>query len=217
MLSSLQTPVIKAAYVEQLRRSGSVKHGLLPLVFGLLGVSDRGRGLDLAPWATEVFDVERKCFYLNVSRGEPSLICVSSAKVLGESDGDEGLEQLAAHVYHRALQTVPSLIRAEWENYTNKQYSMAVAGYTAKYFSPLLIEREMARVQEAEQRDTLRDENMAIKLLHSVNEVKATVSSLALPSFPLQGVGLILAHVRSTRLMSSPWRSACACHPSIRL
>ena len=112
------------------------------------------------------------------------LICTSLIKVLGEFEEDEGLEQLAAHVYHRALQTIPSLIRAEWENYTNKQYSMAVAGYTAKYFSPLLIEREMARVQEAEQKDTLRDENMAIKLLHSVNEVKATVRRVTI--FPLR-------------------------------
>ena len=112
------------------------------------------------------------------------LICTSLIKVLGEFEEDEGLEQLAAHVYHRALQTIPSLIRAEWENYTNKRYSMAVAGYTAKYFSPLLIEREMARVQEAEQKDTLRDENMAIKLLHSVNEVKATVRRVTI--FPLR-------------------------------
>lgn len=87
------------------------------------------------------------------------------------------LSRFASYVYFRALQTIPSLIRSDWESYKNKQLSMATANFTSKYFSPILIERELMKVREEETKDSgLRDENMAVKVLPAVGEVRATVS-----------------------------------------
>lgn len=83
---------------------------------------------------------------------------------------------MAAYVLLRGLQVIPSLIRAEWENIKSKQYSMAIANYTSRYFSPVLISAELGMVSSEQGKESLNDENLTIKILSGVNEVKATVS-----------------------------------------
>ena len=53
---------------------------------------------------------------------------------------------------------------------------MATATFTSKYFTPVLAERELERVQTEEAQDALRDDNLTVKVLPNVSEVKATVS-----------------------------------------
>ena len=94
---------------------------------------------------------------------------------LDEQDS-QGLSRLAAHAYYQTLRSVPSLVRSEWESIKSKQMSMSIEAFTSKAFSPLLIELELARVHTEEAKGTLQDEEMSVKILPNVNEVKAVVS-----------------------------------------
>jgi len=169
------TPAIRAAYLEEIRRSDLVPQNFLPLIFHLLQVSDRSRGVDLMPWSVQTFVVED----------------------LHEDDTSSKLHCFAANVYYKALQTIPSLIKAEWESYKNKQLSTAVSTFTARYFSPILIENELESVQKEMSAGLSNDENMVVKVLPSVSEVKATylvdehpmeISIRVPPEFPLAAV-----------------------------
>lgn len=87
------------------------------------------------------------------------------------------LPLLAAYVLYRALQVVPSLIRSEWESIKSKQYSSAIANYVSRNFSPILVAAELDMVRVEQAKDTLNDDNLTIKILAGVNEVKATAST----------------------------------------
>ena len=58
------------------------------------------------------------------------------------------LPVFATFVYYRALQAVPSLIRSWWESCKNRQLSMAVASFTSRHFSPVLIAHELAHLRD---------------------------------------------------------------------
>lgn len=53
---------------------------------------------------------------------------------------------------------------------------MSIETFTSKAFSPLLIDLELSRVHSEEAKGTLQDEEMSVKILPNVNEVKAVVS-----------------------------------------
>lgn len=54
--------------------------------------------------------------------------------------------------------------------------SMSIETFTSRAFSPLLIDLELARVRTEEAKGILQDEEMSVKVLPNVNEVKAVVS-----------------------------------------
>jgi hypothetical protein len=83
---------------------------------------------------------------------------------------------LAAHIYYRALLTVPSIIRAWLDGCRDIQLSSAVVAYTSRYFSPVIIKTELARVKSQEAIAELTDENMVVKVSNNVNEVTAVYS-----------------------------------------
>lgn len=73
LLARPQSPRLRTAYIEQLRDSGLVIDSLLPSLFGLLSLSDRGRAFDLAPWSIDDFHLDRAflpCSPLLSPRGE---------------------------------------------------------------------------------------------------------------------------------------------------
>jgi hypothetical protein len=123
------------------------------------------------------------------------------------------LQLLAAHLYFRALSTVPSIIRTWVGDCKNKQLSSTVTAYTSHHFSPVLIQTELARVKAPESASDLTDENLTIKVSTAVNEVTASYHvddhyleiSLKLPSdWPLHSI-----EVRDKRVAvdETKWRA----------
>jgi hypothetical protein len=51
---------LKNAYIEQLRNLSLVGGSLLPALFSILGVSERGRPFDLSPYSVDEFHLERE-------------------------------------------------------------------------------------------------------------------------------------------------------------
>jgi hypothetical protein len=132
------------------------------------------------------------------------LIAIDAAE---SSTGD--LSLLAAFVLLRGLQVVPSLIRTEWEAIKNKQYSMAISTVISKFFSPTLIQAELSLVRDEQGKGNLTDDNLTIKVLSNVSEVKAIVS------YAIKANNAIGAkNDRSTLLTSSLWSFRSACRPS---
>ena len=95
----------------------------------------------------------------------------------------ENVHVLAAHVYYRALQAIPSLIRTWWMDCKDRQLSTAFSALTSTYFSPVLISAELDTVREStsiasddgrggkSKRAQLEDENVSIKVASAIGEV----------------------------------------------
>jgi len=86
-----------------------------------------------------------------------------------------GLQLLAAHLYYRALLTVPVLIRSWLLDCKDRQLSIAVTSYTSRHFSPILVKTELDRVKGPEGAE-LNDEHMTVKVASTANEVTASYS-----------------------------------------
>lgn len=93
------------------------------------------------------------------------------------ADESPNVAGLCAWVYYRSLQRFPSLLRQAWESVRDKQTSQALAAFTSKTFSPLLIEREMKRVVDRDANGSDDDDKMNVKVLSPVNEIKITVGN----------------------------------------
>lgn len=91
-----------------------------------------------------------------------------------EPESSIGVELLAAHLFYRALLTVPSLIRKWLSDCTDKQLSSSVIAYTSQNFSPVIIRTELMQIKSPEAMADLADENLTIKVALAVNEVTAT-------------------------------------------
>lgn len=127
------------------------------------------------------------------------------------------LPVFATYVYYRSLQAVPSLIRAWWEGCKNRQLSMAVASFTSRHFSPVLIAAELAHLRDPSDPagKALRDnEDFTVKVTTGANEVKAVFIideqameiGIRLPAeFPLQGVEV--KDVRKVGVTDAQWRA----------
>ncbi|GAA98200.1 uncharacterized protein L969DRAFT_46272 [Mixia osmundae IAM 14324] len=176
---------LKSRYIEQLRDADVVGKSLIPTV--LMLASGRGK-LPPSTWKIDEVDVETL-------------------------DGDS-LAALAGHVYYRALGAVPSLVRVWWESCRDRQTSMALASFTAKTFSPLLIEQELAKLLQPEFASQLNDDDMKVKVNKTVSEVKAvyTVDEQTMeigiripPEFPLQGVEV--KDLKKVGVSEQQWRA----------
>lgn len=77
---------------------------------------------------------------------------------------------LCAHLYYRALQTVPTLVRLWILECKDRKLSAAVTSYTSKYFSSVLTNVELERVT----RTPFGDEKMDVKVVPVHREVNLT-------------------------------------------
>jgi len=77
---------------------------------------------------------------------------------------------LCAHLYYRALQTVPTLIRLWILECKDRRLSAAVTAYTSKYFSSVLVDAELERVISTR----FGDEKMDVKVIPVHREVNTT-------------------------------------------
>ncbi|KAJ3872691.1 hypothetical protein F5051DRAFT_148142 [Lentinula edodes] len=148
---------VRMSYIEQLRSSSIIETHFIPSVLSLLNL---GRGIvkayKLDIWAVDEFYVQ---FY--------------------ETGSFSGLQTFAAHLYYRALLTVPSLIYNWVVDCRDRQLSSTIASHTQSYFSPVLIRAELEHVKGPEAQSELvseSDENqLTVKVASgAVNEVTAS-------------------------------------------
>ncbi|KAF7338785.1 Delta-9 fatty acid desaturase protein [Mycena sanguinolenta] len=143
---------VRLSYIDQLRTLDIIGLSFIPNLLGLLGV-DQGipKAFKLDVWTVDEYFVQ---FY--------------------ESGSPWSLQVLAAHLYYRALLTVPSLIYNWVLDCKDRQLSSSIATYTSLHFSPVLIRAELAHVKSPESTAELVDDNLAIKVATAVNEVVAS-------------------------------------------
>lgn len=155
-------------------------------------------------------------------------------------DDERTVALLAAYVYYRSLQAVPSLVRAWLDACRDRQLSTAVTTVTSRFFSPILISAELAHLRDPEDPNgkSLRDNpDFTVKVAAGANEVKAVFVvdeqnmeiGIRLPSeYPLQVVEVkdvkkvgvtdaqwrawILAVQQVITTQVSPSTSSCPCH-----
>ncbi|GAA5992433.1 hypothetical protein JCM10908_000814 [Rhodotorula pacifica] len=188
------SPRLREAYLEQLRDSGLVIQSFLPAVFEPLQVSDRTRPVDLSPWSVHDFVLEQL-----------------------DARDRTSLSVFAAHVYYRALQTVPSIIRSYWSSLQNLQLSRVMQTFTTRHFSPLLVADELSVLRDSTSPigQQLRDnDDFTVKVASNGSEVKivfvvdeeAMEIGIKVPNeFPLAGVEV--RDVRKVGVTDKQWRA----------
>lgn len=133
-----------------------------------------------------------------------------------DEDAPPRLQLLAAHVYYRALLTIPSLIRTWWEDLKDRQLSSAISAFTSSYFSPVLIASELGQVKSVKddrEVEPLADDTFNIKVATTINEVTAIFNvdeqqmeiGVKLPvGYPLRAVEI--RPVRRVGVTEKVWR-----------
>jgi len=183
---------VRNGYIDQLRTLELVSRHLLPSLCLILHVGHSGvkpPKLDL--WEINTFYIP---FY------EPDCIQV-----------------LAAHIYYRALLTLPSLVRAWWTDNKDRQMSNSFSSFTSAYFSPILIAAELQLLRqplEETGRERLEDDSMTVKISTAISEVGVTYVideqqmelAVRLPAeYPLKPVDV--RDVRRVGVAESKWRA----------
>ncbi|KAH9806845.1 hypothetical protein DFH28DRAFT_1160381 [Melampsora americana] len=181
---------LKNAYNAQLREMGLIPRRLVPLLHGILRISDRGKAYDVSIWDITQFNTS----FIDECESSPIA--------------------LAAFVYCTALHVVPAHIRTWWEECRNKQLSLSVASFCTRHFSPLLIGRELRNVKEQASGMELEDEQMSLKVNTMANEVKVSYMVdeesmeivVKIPSqYPLQSVEVL--DIRKVGVPDAMWRA----------
>ncbi|KAI0263034.1 hypothetical protein BC834DRAFT_828029 [Gloeopeniophorella convolvens] len=181
---------VKSGYSEHLQELGLVETHLIPLLLNLLQLY----GGPSKPVKLDVWSIDE--YFLESYDPENPL----SARLL------------AAHVYYRALLTVPSLVRAWLFDCKDKNLAAAVTSYTAAHFSPVLIDAAFAHLRGAAETE-LAAENLAVRVAGAVHEVTAAynvdehqleITLKVPPEWPLQRIA-----VKDSRRVGVPenrWR-----------
>lgn len=138
--------------------------------------------------------------------------CVNSAHDVVDYEERNPLSVvlLCAHLYYRALQTVPTLVRLWILESKDRKLSAAVTTYTSKYFSSVLIDAELERVISRH----VGDEKMVVKVVPVHREVNTTYTideneikmSLKIPSdWPLHVIEV--RGVKKVGVKEDRWQS----------
>jgi hypothetical protein len=173
-----QSPRIRSAYLDHLRRLDLIPSTFLPSIFGLLSIGDRSRSFDASPYAVDEFVVDCKFHntcYLIVWNEDDTNVGISSLLVV-EGSSLLTLPVFATYVFYRSLQSFPSLIRFWWDRCQNKQLYNAVFTFTSRHCSPVLIAEELAHLRDPNDPagKALRDnDDFTVKVALGANEVKA--------------------------------------------
>ncbi|KAH9959432.1 hypothetical protein BC827DRAFT_504162 [Russula dissimulans] len=183
---------VKSGYSEHLQELGLVSTHLIPLVLNLLQLyGGVGKAIKLDVWSIDQFFIE-----------------------LYDPDNSLSTHLLAAHVYYRALLTIPSLVRSWLVDCRDKNLSTSVTNYTAAHFSPVIISTELTHIKSPEGLEELNAENFTVKVASAVNEVTAAYNidehqlelTLKIPNdWPLQRIV-----VKDSKIIGVPenrWRS----------
>lgn len=115
-----------------------------------------------------------------------------------QEDDDFSRDALAAHVFYRALQMTPGLIRDWHKSIKDRQTATAIATIISRHFSPALIDSELSVLKPpGALNDLEEDDVMSIKVPTGAPEISAKYVideqpleiAIRLPSdFPLKAV-----------------------------
>ena len=120
---------------------------------------------------------------------------------------------LAGHLFYRALLSIPSLVSSWWSSCSNRQVSGAVAGITARCYSPVLIAAELGHVKDPDAVEELSGENWNVKVVQATNEAVASYTiddqemEIAVrlpPDYPLHSIEV--REVRRLGVEEKRWR-----------
>lgn len=123
------------------------------------------------------------------------------------------LQVLAAHVYFRTLVHLPTQVRDWWLAVRDRQLSLFVSHFTAKFCTPLLAERELSHLRDPSALARLQDESMTVRVMSS-NEVVATytvdehpmeIGVRLPPDYPLHGVEI--RDIKRVGVSEAQWRA----------
>ncbi|KAG0329930.1 hypothetical protein BGZ99_010041 [Dissophora globulifera] len=165
------TYAVKSRLVEQLR-SSSAMNELLPYLFHLLGIhsasslmndSKTSSNQTASASSSEVKSIEP----FDLSRWDITEYQVTGFDI---SSPEIGFPLLAGHLYYTCLANVPSLVRIWWTECKMRQLSIAVESLTEKYFSPLLIARELNSLVKAQQAPAQGGQAAAAAALSGVSD-----------------------------------------------
>ena len=136
----------------------------LPAAFRMFGLYS---GIANAP-KLDVWGIDE----YHVSCGYRASFCVIAAHDVVDYEEQNPLSVvlLCAHLYYRALQTVPTLVRLWILECKGRELSTAVTAYTSKYFSSVLIDTELERAMKTR----FGDEKMHVKVILVHREVNMT-------------------------------------------
>ncbi|KAG0369899.1 hypothetical protein BC939DRAFT_460957 [Gamsiella multidivaricata] len=165
------TYTVKSLLVEQLRTSSTMNE-LLPYLFHLLGIhsasslvgdssSSSNQNVSLSSneaKSAEPFDISR----WDITEYQVAGFDLSSPEI--------GFPLLAGHLYYTCLANAPSLVRIWWTECKLRQLSIAVESLTEKYFSPLLITRELNSLVKAQQASKQGGQAAAAAALSGVSD-----------------------------------------------
>ena len=138
--------------------------------------------------------------------------CVNSAHDVVDYEEQNPLSVvlLCAHLYYRALQTVPTLVRLWILECKDRKLSAAVTAYTSKYFSSVLIDAELERVVSTR----LGDEKMDVKVIpihrevntrYTIDENEIKMSLKIPPDWPLHVIEV--RGVKKVGVREDRWKS----------
>jgi hypothetical protein len=141
---------VRSGYFSHMRSLAIISRHFIPNIFDILGLFTGGKQVfKLDVWAVDEFHLETF-----------------------EPESPLSLQLLAAHLYHRALLTIPALVRSWISDCTDKQLLTRVADYTSAYFSPGIIKAELAQVHASSELSTT--ENLTVKVSPASGEVAAS-------------------------------------------
>ncbi|KZV78944.1 hypothetical protein EXIGLDRAFT_661699 [Exidia glandulosa HHB12029] len=190
---------VKAGFVEQLRDLDLVELYFAPNVLGLLGVMHSGGGGSSA----------RKSFKLDVWAIEEFFLSLYDPRTTLSP------RLLSAHLFFRALESTPTLIRGWFLKSKDRQLHTAVSAYISSYFSPPLIATALQPLRALPSDSELKADGWALRvggggsealLSYTVDEQSLEVALRLPPEWPLKG-----AEVREVRkvggIPENRWRA----------
>jgi hypothetical protein len=80
---------------------------------------------------------------------------------------------LSTHVFYRALENVPQLVRNWYEACKDRQLAMAFIAIVQKHLSPVLIEHEFAVIRAPGILKNLEDDELSVRILSASGEITA--------------------------------------------
>ncbi|KAG0094506.1 hypothetical protein BGZ93_007132 [Podila epicladia] len=140
------TYTVKSGLVAQLR-DASTMDDLLPYLFHLLGIHS-ALSSSMNESSSNSGDITQPSQPFDLGRWD-----ITDYQVTGFdlSSPEIGFPLLAGHLYYTCLGNVPSLVRIWWTECKLRQLNIAVESLTERYFSPLLIAREINSLIKAQQ------------------------------------------------------------------
>ena len=70
----------------------------------------------------------------------------------------------ASHLFYRILTTIPSLIRSIYESIKDRQLSLSLLNFTARHYSPVIIQNELALLRGASTLAQLSEEGLSVRV-----------------------------------------------------